>query len=74
MSERKITKHYPKEDINVYWQPGLCIHSARCFRGLPAVFDPQKKPWITTDGASKEEIIRQVAKCPSGALSITPGN
>ena len=61
---------YPKEDIKVIWQPKLCIHSAICFKGLPSVFDPRRKPWIITDNADKATIIAQVQKCPSGALSI----
>jgi uncharacterized Fe-S cluster protein YjdI len=61
--------NYPKEDITVIWQPKLCIHSAICFKGLPSVFDPRRKPWVITDNADKDAIIQQVAKCPSGALS-----
>jgi uncharacterized Fe-S cluster protein YjdI len=70
MAERKITKHYPKEDISVVWQPHLCIHSTRCFTGLPEVFNPRVRPWINPEGSSREAIINQVAQCPSGALSI----
>ncbi len=67
-----ITKHYYKnKDITVLWQPTLCIHSAICFKGLPGVFDPRRRPWIEMDQASTEQIIEQVKKCPSGALSFT---
>ena len=65
-----MTKHYKKEDITVVWQPDLCIHSAICARGLNSVFKPREKPWINTDGATKNEIVSQVLKCPSKALSI----
>lgn len=51
------------------WQPHKCIHSAICFRGLPSVFDPQKRPWVTIGGADTDTIIAQVERCPSGALS-----
>jgi uncharacterized Fe-S cluster protein YjdI len=61
---------YKKEDVAVIWQPKICIHSAICFKGLPDVFAPRRRPWIITDNANKEAIIAQVAKCPSGALSI----
>lgn len=70
MTERKITKRYPKEDIHVVWQPHLCMHSTKCFHGLPTVFDPSVRPWVNPEGATKEDIIAQVNKCPSGALSI----
>lgn len=63
-------KKYPKEDIAVGWEPEKCIHAANCVKGLPKVFKPKEKPWISTENATKQQIIAQVAKCPSGALSI----
>ena len=63
-------KKYPKEDIAVGWEAEKCIHAANCAKGLPNVFKPREKPWIQTEHASKQEIMDQVAKCPSGALSI----
>lgn len=66
---KEITKTYTKDDLVVKWEPAKCIHSATCFHGLSAVFDPRRKPWIDTDGASKEEIAHQIKQCPSGALS-----
>jgi len=65
-----IIKEYSKDDITVVWQPKKCIHSANCWRGLPKAFNPKEKPWITLDNVSSEEIMEQVMKCPSGALSI----
>jgi uncharacterized Fe-S cluster protein YjdI len=63
-------KEYTKEDIAVCWESEKCIHSGNCARGLAEVFKPNDKPWIQVDGAAKDEIIAQVSKCPSGALSI----
>ena len=60
---------YDKGDLTVTWQPAICIHSKRCWHNLPAVFNPAKRPWINTDGATAEQIIAQVKQCPSGALS-----
>jgi uncharacterized Fe-S cluster protein YjdI len=62
-------KHYQNEQITVVWQPKMCIHSGKCFRGLHSVFDPLKRPWITLEGADNEAVVAQVEKCPSGALS-----
>jgi len=67
--EKRITKNYDNGEVTVVWQPHKCIHSAICFRGLPSVFDPQKRPWVTIDGADTDTIAAQVEKCPSGALS-----
>jgi uncharacterized Fe-S cluster protein YjdI len=66
----QTTHKYSNEDITVVWKPGICIHSGICFKGLAAVFDPRRKPWIKIDKATTAEIIEQVKKCPSGALSI----
>ena len=66
---KDIVKHYSTEGLTVKWETAKCIHSAICAKGLPNVFDPRKRPWINIDGASKEDIINQVKKCPSGAIS-----
>lgn len=61
---------FEKDDVKVIWQKEKCKHAAMCVKGLPAVFKPEEKRWIQTEGASKEEIIATVNQCPSGALSI----
>ncbi len=65
------TKHYQNDDITVTWEPAKCIDSAVCFKGLPQVFDPRKKPWISLENEATEAIIKQVKQCPSGAISYT---
>ncbi len=67
--DRDITKKYSNNDITVVWKPKVCIHSAVCFKGLPGVFNAKKKPWVMIEGGSSEEIMAQIDKCPSGALS-----
>ena len=62
-------KEYTNGEVTVVWKPELCIHSANCVKGLPGVFDTNKRPWINANGATTTEIIDQVKKCPSGALS-----
>jgi uncharacterized Fe-S cluster protein YjdI len=62
--------HYTNGEVTIVWQPKLCQHSANCVRGLPSVFNSREKPWIKPDGATTEQIIEQVKKCPSGALSF----
>ena len=37
---------------------------------VPQVYNPKNKPWIQPENAGTEELIAQVSKCPSGALSI----
>ena len=62
---------YPNEEITVVWKPEFCKHSGRCVTQLPGVFNLQAHPWVNMQGASSEEIIAQVNKCPTGALSIS---
>ena len=65
-----LQKKYYNKEVTVVWQPKLCIHSAICFKGLSQVFNPRERPWIRINEASSAEIIEQVKKCPSGALSF----
>ncbi|MHB8680478.1 MAG: (4Fe-4S)-binding protein [Acidimicrobiales bacterium] len=65
-------KSYVGRDVTISFDPDVCQHSGNCARGLAAVFDTQRRPWIDPDGASAEEVVAQVGKCPSGALRIEP--
>lgn len=67
MSEK--VKEYSNGKITVVWKPTLCIHSAKCVAGLPEVFRPKEKPWIRVGEASTDELIVQINRCPSGALT-----
>ena len=69
MDLSKITKKYSNDEMTIVWQPGKCIHSGICTKTLPNVYKPKEKPWITIENASTAELIDQVKKCPSGALS-----
>jgi uncharacterized Fe-S cluster protein YjdI len=69
---KTITRRYTNGEVTVVWQPHLCIHSGICFRGLPGVFDPRRRPWVAPENATSAEIVAQVAHCPSGALSMAP--
>lgn len=64
------TRTYTNGEITVIWKQHKCIHSAVCFKSLPNVFDPRKRPWIRMDAASTAQIKETVSKCPSGALSF----
>lgn len=71
-SEGKTDKKikYAGDAVTVLWKPELCAHSGRCVSGLPKVFDVNAKPWIQPDGAPADKVREQVAKCPTGAISI----
>ena len=65
------THHYTNGEITITWKPATCIHSGICVRGLAAVFDPRRKPWIDMSQADTQRIMEQIKQCPSGALSFT---
>lgn len=63
-------QEYQNGEITIVWQPKLCIHAGVCVRTLSKVYDPKARPWIKADNATTQELRDQIAKCPSGALSI----
>ncbi len=61
---------FSNKDITVTFEPCICIHAERCARELSDVFRSSVIPWIDLDGASTKQIIKQIKKCPSGALKF----
>lgn len=61
-------RKYSGEEVDVFFNLDICIHSGVCTRGLPTVFDIKKKPWVNADGEAGEVIAERIRKCPSGAL------
>lgn len=68
------THKYTNGEVTIIWKPAICQHTGICFRGLGLVFDPRRRPWIDPLAATTEEIINQVNKCPSKALSYEMNN
>lgn len=66
---KSVTKYYTNGEVTIVWKPDLCTHVTYCYTELPEVFDPSERPWINPQGASTERIIKQVNRCPSGALT-----
>lgn len=67
--ESKVLR-YPGKQTTVNYDLKRCIHAAECVKGLPSVFDPDKKPWVDPDQASPEQVRETVASCPTGALHV----
>ena len=67
---RNSKKEYSNGVVTVVYDAEICSHSELCSKGLPEVFQPGTSPWVKIKGASTEEIIKQVQKCPSRALSF----
>ncbi|MFN8505102.1 CDGSH iron-sulfur domain-containing protein [Kouleothrix sp.] len=64
----KRTRSYAGEALEVTYDLKRCIHAAECVRGLPAVFDSQRRPWVQPDAADADAVARTIERCPSGAL------
>jgi uncharacterized Fe-S cluster protein YjdI len=64
-----MKKEYAKDDLVVVWQPTKCFHAGVCVKMLPKVYRVGERPWLHPEFATKEELVEQIDKCPSGALS-----
>lgn len=64
-----VKKEYTNGEMTIIWQPDICIHSGICVQMLPQVYNPKERPWVNIENATTDELIAQINKCPSGALS-----
>jgi CDGSH-type Zn-finger protein len=62
---------YRGKAITIHDNRGTCAHIGHCTDGLPAVFRLRVEPWIDPTGASRDEIVATIRRCPSGALSYS---
>ena len=74
-------RKYEWSDIDVFFNTEICQHSGVCVKGVPSVFNVNKKPWINLEEANVIEVMKIIDKCPRQALkyirkyrvSKTPG-
>ena len=66
---KEIIKEYSNGEVTIIWKPAICIHSEICRKTLPNVYNPNERPWIKAENGTTEELINQIKRCPSGALS-----
>ena len=69
MKQKKYT--YEADAIVVTWDQARCTHAAECIRGLPGVFERNRRPWIDPSAASADDVARVIHRCPTGALQYT---
>ena len=62
-------KRYSNGEITVVWKPELCIHAGICVKTLPEVYRVGERPWVKPENATTAELIAQIDRCPSRALS-----
>ena len=65
---KKKIYQYHGEKIEVSYDLIRCIHAAECVRGLPQVFDTNKRPWIELGQAGADELAAVIMRCPTGSL------
>jgi uncharacterized Fe-S cluster protein YjdI/CDGSH-type Zn-finger protein len=63
-------RDYETDRIRVRWDSTRCLHTARCIRRAPDVFDSSRRPWVQLDGADPEDVADAVRRCPTGALAF----
>ena len=73
-SNKEVALEYSNGEVTVVWKPYVCMHAKYCWQELPVVFNPNTRPWINMVGTSTKQIIQQVERCPSGALSYFYNN
>jgi uncharacterized Fe-S cluster protein YjdI len=61
-------KRYEGRDIEVTYDSARCLHAAECLRGLPAVFNTSKRPWIDPEAGDADAVAAVIRRCPTGAL------
>jgi uncharacterized Fe-S cluster protein YjdI/CDGSH-type Zn-finger protein len=66
--QASVERTYSNGQIEVLWEPGLCIHFAACIRGSQRAFNPRRRPWVDIDAEPPEELAAIIARCPTGAL------
>ncbi|WP_142783697.1 (4Fe-4S)-binding protein [Changchengzhania lutea] len=59
---------YSNEEITVTFEPRICIHAEKCASELSEVFRLSIIPWIDLDATETNKIVKQINRCPSGAL------
>lgn len=64
-------QNYEGKQVTIHDNRGICAHTGECTDNLAKVFKLKEEPWIDPDGATAEEIIATIKRCPSGALSYS---
>ena len=66
--------NYAGEGVTVHDDRSVCAHAGLCTDNLSAVFRLGEEPWIDAAAAPADEVVAQVQRCPSGALTVSVGD
>lgn len=65
---RSSDRRYAGEQVDITYNLKRCIHAEFCVNHLSAVFDKNRRPWISSNAADVERVTGVIEECPSGAL------
>lgn len=65
---------YTNGELTIIWKPEVCQHAGVCVKMLPHVYHPKERPWVKPENATTDQLISQINKCPSGALTYKMNN
>ncbi len=60
---------YTNGELTLYGSRKCASNAGICVKMLPNGLPPKERPWVQIENATTEELIAQISKCPSGALS-----
>ena len=66
---KALVNEFTNGEITVTYSPRKCVHAEKCAKGLSDVFRTYIIPWIDLEASTTQKIIKQIKKCPSGALN-----
>ena len=70
--KEEVLQSYKGKELSVNFNRSICAGASECVKGLPSVFKTQDESnWIFPDEATKDQLIKTLNRCPSGALSYT---
>lgn len=65
---------YTNGELTIIWKPEICQHAGVCVKMLPNVYRPKERPWVRPEFATTDQLVEQISKCPSGALTYKFNN
>ncbi|MCB9789096.1 MAG: CDGSH iron-sulfur domain-containing protein [Deltaproteobacteria bacterium] len=71
MSSDDAIHTYPGQSTDVHWDGRLCIHVGECGRARGELFVTGRDPWGQPDLSADDEVLDVIARCPTGALTLT---
>jgi uncharacterized Fe-S cluster protein YjdI len=65
-------KRYHGKAVEVSFDGARCRHAAECLRGLPAVFDLSRRPWILPDADDPDHVVSRRGALPNRCTPNPP--